>query len=286
MIRFRDHEGRSMSTLIGYFALAYAISWAIWAPLWLPVLGVAMPPVLSMPILHALGSFGPALAALVVTGADEGVPGIKRLLHRLVSIARQKRLALVALFGPFVLLAIALVLQPALAGSSADFAALLVNPGFPGVTGVFLFLLYLVTFGLGEEMGWRGYALPQLENRWSPFLATLALTAGWALWHWPLFLYWPGFTGLGLGGAIGWLVSLWFGAMILTWLHDKTGGSLLVVVLFHTAINTVFANANPADFAPMAVGVMVTLIGIAAAVALLLRPNPASADILKARPER
>jgi len=266
-----------MSSLIGFFALAYAISWAIWAPLWLPAFGLDVPQPLPMPLEHALGSFGPMLAALIVTGADDGVAGIKRLLRRLTAVGRKRWLVLIALLGPFVLLGIALGLQPLVTGTSPNLSALFVNPGFPGLTGLWLFLTYLVTFGLGEEMGWRGYALPQLEMRWPPFWATLVLTAFWALWHWPIFLYWPGFIGLGFGGAVGWFVSLWLGAMILTWLYDESGGSLLVVVLFHTSINAVFANPNPAAFAPLAVGVMITLIGCAAALVIFARPNPAFA---------
>jgi CAAX protease family protein len=254
-----------MRALLWYFGLAYGISWLVVAPLWLPALGIHGLPVL--PYHHSLASFGPAGAAIIVTGAREGRAGISGLFSSLVTVPRNRWLAGLALLGPFALLAIAYALAVAL-GQPAEPSTLMHSANYPGFSPFALFVLYLFTFGIGEEMGWRGFALPRLQERWSPFTATLVLSAGWALWHWPFFLYWPGMRDLGLGGGLGWFVSLWLGAMILTWFYNRSGGSLLVVALFHASVNTVFAADDPASFVPMAIGVMITLLGIGAAYAL------------------
>jgi membrane protease YdiL (CAAX protease family) len=98
------------------------------------------------------------------------------------------------------------------------------------------FLMILFLGGpLGEEIGWRGFALPRLVARHGPGPASLRLGVVWALWHLPVFLI----AGTDQYGQ----PILWYTVMVtaytflFTWVHEKTGGSLLLALLHHTAIN-------------------------------------------------
>jgi membrane protease YdiL (CAAX protease family) len=112
----------------------------------------------------------------------------------------------------------------------------------PGVArGLPALLLFLSTFFLGggvtEEPGWRGFLLPHLQLRMSPLFASLIVWIFWALWHLPL----------DLDGDIGSSYTAYFAnrfllllplTVIMTWLYNRSRGSLLAPALFHTAFNT------------------------------------------------
>lgn len=89
---------------------------------------------------------------------------------------------------------------------------------------------------MGEELGWRGFALPRLQARMSALSASLILGLLWALWHLPLYLT----AGHPLSEVFfGWfLLSILADAILFTWIFNNTRGSLLVVLLFHASIAT------------------------------------------------
>jgi membrane protease YdiL (CAAX protease family) len=97
----------------------------------------------------------------------------------------------------------------------------------PSVVYVFLFT------GLGEEPGWRGFALPRLQERHGPLVGTAVLGVVWALWHLPNVLF-SGYTG---ASYALWLVGTLASAVIYTWVYNRTGGSILIAALLHGAIN-------------------------------------------------
>jgi membrane protease YdiL (CAAX protease family) len=88
--------------------------------------------------------------------------------------------------------------------------------------------LWVITYGLGEEIGWRGYALPRMQRGRSALSATLILSALWALWHWPLFFY-----VLDIAILPMWLLGLTAGTVVFTWLYNSSGGSVLMIILWH-----------------------------------------------------
>lgn len=106
-------------------------------------------------------------------------------------------------------------------------------------------MILLVGGPLAEEPGWRGFALPRLEQQVGPLLGTLILGALWGLWHLPLFLFTPGYNGAGTGFAgIGLpFVSFVIGevalSVIFTWVFNNTGGSLWLSMLLHASVNTI-----------------------------------------------
>jgi membrane protease YdiL (CAAX protease family) len=86
---------------------------------------------------------------------------------------------------------------------------------------------------MGEEPGWRGFALPRLQDRHGPLLATAVLAVVWASWHLPNLLF-GGWTGLSF--AL-WLAGTVAAAFIYTWVYYRTGGSIMLAALLHGAIN-------------------------------------------------
>lgn len=99
------------------------------------------------------------------------------------------------------------------------------------------YFIWFFLFGgpLNEEPGWRGFALPRLQSRFSPLGASLILGTLWGLWHVPLHL-----MGMYYGGAWGALIRIQElpRAILFTWIYNRTKGSLFLVILFHAAINT------------------------------------------------
>ncbi len=84
--------------------------------------------------------------------------------------------------------------------------------------------------GLFEEIGWRGFALPHLQRRYSALVSSLIIGLVWAFWHFPNF---PAFTPPILAAFVPKVIVM---SLIFTWVYNSTGGSLFAVVLLHGAI--------------------------------------------------
>lgn len=92
---------------------------------------------------------------------------------------------------------------------------------------------------LGEELGWRGFALPYLQKRYSPLVASVVLGFFWAMWHAPLDIahgfVMPGFQGVACRAAFSMPLTVLF-----TFFYNRSGGSILVAILLHTSANSGF----------------------------------------------
>jgi len=204
--------------LVSFFVLAYALSWWPWI---LYAFGLSPAPI---------ASFGPFLAALVVLAITQGKSGIGGLLRRMVRWRVGIRWYAVALLLP-VGIALAATALNVLLGAQAPSAA-----DLGGWTGLFsTFAVVLLIPGAGgawEEPGWRGFALPSLQAGRSALVASLILGAVWALWHLPLVVA----TGQ-MGGWDIVIIMAW--TLVLTWVYNGTGGSVLIVMMMHAMFNTV-----------------------------------------------
>ena len=100
-----------------------------------------------------------------------------------------------------------------------------------------LFAFYILVLGgpLGEEIGWRGYLQPQLQEKFSPMTTSFIIGAVWTLWHIPLF--WLEGAAQQGGSIPDFVISVFAMAFIFTWLYIQTKGSLFLAILFHTSIN-------------------------------------------------
>lgn len=251
--------------LATFFALAYGISWVLWAPLWLPAFGVHGLP--AIPYHHALGALGPITAAFLVSAMETGLAGPADLLRRMGLWRRRLVWVAVALLAPYVLLELAVVAASLLNGENVSPAGVGRSREFPQFSALGFLVYNIVSFGFGEEAGWRGFALPRLQTRHSALVASLLLTCGWALWHVPLFFYRPGYTSMDVAGVAGWFFSLLTGAVLLTWLYNESRGSILVVALFHATVDVTFSSDISSPFVVNITGALITCWGIIVLIA-------------------
>lgn len=246
--------------LWAYFILAYAISWSIGIPLALAHQGVI--PEITPQWTHYLIAFGPMLAALIVTGFSQGIAGLKDLGKRMIRWACPKWL--IFAFSPLIIGWVLIKISNGLTDSlvrMSDFGAV----NFLPPLGMKALLLWIFTFGLGEETGWRGFALPRLQQNRSALAATLILAALWALWHLPQFFY-----VFEPSMVFGWLIGLFAGAVVLTWLYNSTKDSILMVTIWHGCFNFVTATTVDTGFLPAVLSMLV----IFWAIFVIVRTKP------------
>jgi uncharacterized protein len=214
---------------LAFYSLTLAISWSFWIPV--AVSHQALIPLWPSTLFLIFGAFGPSLAAIVLTAMDGGRNAIRGLFSGLLKWRVDVRWYLVVLLLPAVFCLSAVALHVLLGGA----APRLYSP-VPWYLLPAYFLHVLLFVGpMTEEIGWRWYALPMLQAERSALLASLVLGSSWALWHLPLAwtgeTSWPGLPFPLFALAI---VAL---AILFTWAYNGTGGSLLIVLLFHAAIN-------------------------------------------------
>jgi membrane protease YdiL (CAAX protease family) len=224
--------------LVAFFIMAYVGSWIVWLPMLLAGNNLLLPvsaitPGLKFLILVLAPFAGPTLAAFVMTAVLQGRAGVRALLARLVQWRFGLPWYVVALAGPLllVMLAVAAVYGPAvlpplheqgLQIGAAYLITLVVNLFIGGI--------------LGEEPGWRGFALPRLQARYGPLGGSIVLSIFWSLWHLPLILT-PG--GTTWTGSIALYLVLNIALTLLhTWVFNSTRFSLLSAMLLHAAVNT------------------------------------------------
>ena len=199
--------------LLTYFLLAYAFAWAL-APL------IAISPMYGLP-----GLFAPALAGIIIVGLRGGRTQVGLLLRKLAIWRVGLVWYLVALGLPF--------LVSFLASAPARF----LHPGasfeLAPLTPLGLVVFVLV---VGEELGWRGYAQPELEKRYSPLVAAIILGVLWGFWHLPNFFI-PGLPHyeIPLSAFVIYTTGL---SVLAAWLLKHTRGSVLMATLLHGATNT------------------------------------------------
>jgi uncharacterized protein len=218
--------------VMAYCILAYTISWAVELPLATSAQGWLQLPVPFA--LHYLAAFGPMLAALIVTAATEGSTGIRHLLAGLVKWRVGLGWFLFSALSPIALFIVAVIAGYVTNGTWPDISLLGDVDYLPYLGIVGALVLWLFTFGVGEEVGWRGYALPRLQKGRSALAATLILGTAWAFWHVPAFLYRDTYRAMGLAAGLPILtLSILAASIVFTWLYNSTRGSLLLLILFH-----------------------------------------------------
>jgi CAAX protease family protein len=244
--------------LVSYFVMAYAISWfyVIVFEIFWPVPDTI---VTDVPLL-----FGPVGAGFVMTAVVAGRVGVRQLLRRLVLWRVSPAWYLFAFVAVPALYVLGLAFVPgAFSSVSLPLSTLLLLPAF--------FVVLLVTGGpLLEEPGWRGFALPRLQQRWGPLAGTVILGVLWAGWHTPQY-FTPVFAatngGLTLSGVAVFLIAAVSFSLIITWAFNHTRASVLIAILIHQCINftqglttTILPGAKNNEVGPVVVFAAVALI--------------------------
>jgi membrane protease YdiL (CAAX protease family) len=214
--------------LAAFTLLAYGLSWVVQVPLALQAQDLLMT---RIPFaLHYLSGFGPLLAAFIITWKISGKQGLRELLGRLTKWRVGLKWWLVAI-SPLIALILLSLGMELLGHDGPSVAQLGKIDHFPAI-GLGTLALWLATFGLGEETGWRGFVLPRLQRGRSALVATVMLWLIWVFWHLPLFFYM--YSPAILPGL---LLGLLAGAIVFTWIYNSTDGSLLMTVIWHGTYN-------------------------------------------------
>lgn len=205
--------------ITAFYALLLALTW--------PIMIVAGDTVATD---VALAVLGPSVCALIVAGVVGGRHAVTALLRRVLMWRAPWWAWFYAIVGNGVLLVGGAVVVVYLLGDGGldwDVVPLV-------VTLALNLVILLVVPGLTEEIGWRGFALPQMQERSGPVIASLGVGVLWAAWHYPLIIVREGGVTLAL---------LWFtigvvgASFAYTWLHNATGGSVLLAIVLHAGEN-------------------------------------------------
>ena len=219
--------------LIAFFLLTFALTWSCWIPI---ALGF---PLRSAPgqVLVYVGVFAPAIVALALTRSRQGGGGVRRLLGRVLPVTVAARWVAFALGYTLALKLVAAVLHRLVSGTWPTFGA--------GPLWEIPFAIAISTpTQAGEELGWRGYALPRLAERLGLARASLVLGLVWAVWHLPLFFL-RGSDTFGQSFVV-YTVQVIAVSVASAMLCARTGGGLFLPMLFHAAVN------NTQDIVPSA----------------------------------
>lgn len=208
-----------------FFALTIAMTWACWMPV---VLADAVSPALSW--LWLLGVFAPALVAIAVTGRVEGSEGVRALLRQALKWRVKARWYGFAVGYIAVIKLSVAVIERLFTGAWPPF-------GHEGPVVLLVATLLSAPVQIGEELGWRGFALPRLADRMGLRAASLVLGVIWAGWHLPQF-------ALRTADTYHQSFPIWSFEVIgisvaMAWLYGKTGGSVLLTMLMHAAVNNI-----------------------------------------------
>jgi membrane protease YdiL (CAAX protease family) len=223
-----------------YFFLAYAVSWLGWLPLVLSQTGLGLLP-FHPPLLPAIlgGALGPIAAGFLMTAITSGRAGVRQLLRRFLLWRVGVQWYVFAILGIPALMLVGV--PPIIPGALTTFRFSTLLPTLLMYAGIFVVQFFISP--LAEEPGWRGFALPRLQEGYGPLKGTLLLGLLWGCWHFPLFLV-PGYDGAGtglFGVALSFgefLLSVFAIAIIITWVFNHTRGSLLLVMMVHAATDS------------------------------------------------
>lgn len=253
--------------MLSFCLLAFAISWGVmiaYAASQASLIPVRLPYEFAW-----LGQFGPSIAAFMLVAWHTGTEGVWRLMKRgvywRVGIGWY---TFVLLFAPTIWLMVLSVHRllgytvpaPDITSWYTGFANLLRDEPSAGIFSalsafaqlgplhalVLVIVFSIVSGGISEEFGWRGYLLPRLQNRRAALTASLIVGLLWTVWHvppanWDLLLtsgagpFLQAMPGILLPGL--YMVPL---AVLFTWVYNGTEGSVLLAILFHAVGNMSF----------------------------------------------
>lgn len=220
---------------IHFFVLTYLLSWLIWIPLTLSHFGIGSFHIAEeiSNIVRLLGVLMPAVSALILTRLTGGRGATRNLWTRLFLWRVDAKWWLAAVVGQPVLLVLAALVSNLVSDSKVTPEPLVSANAFIVNT------IMLLIATLGEEIGWRGVALPSLQGQNSAVKSSVVLGLLWGIWHIPFWLLLDTFDQFGIGYLglnLLFVVPLTF---YITWFFNHSRQSLLLPVMLHLTFNIV-----------------------------------------------
>jgi membrane protease YdiL (CAAX protease family) len=201
--------------LAWFFTLAFILHWLL----------IAVEEMGPLAPLSWLATWAPNIAAvLVVLFVTKEKGGVRRLIGGWAKWRVGAAWYLVAV-SPFFVNLLAVVIFLVLGNKSP-------GPLFPfdWKTVVFMLVLGLLTGASGEELGWRGFALPILQERYSALASSVVVGVMWSAWHLPAYFLTNSYDGIPFWGFTLYNIT---GSILITWAFNNSGGSVLLATLFH-----------------------------------------------------
>lgn len=230
---FTNKSFNNRYPLITFFLLAFTGTWLVISPWVFDTFGwIEIPDELGI-ILFILSTFtGPFFAAFYVTGKLEGKKGKKNLWRRIF----QMRIGLVWYVAVLFTFLLVWLTAYNLLYRGAPLAALIANPALMVTAFLPNVLTGLLIPSLGEEPGWRGFALPRLQKDFGPVLGTLILGTLHGIWHLPA-LFTPLLGPFSWDSFLTFVLTAAAGTFIYTWVFNNTRGSVWIAILLHASSN-------------------------------------------------
>ena len=257
-------------SLVTFFLLVFILTWVVWVP---RASGA------PLGLVGQAWTWAPAIAALLAAVLTGGRGALRELGSRLVRWRVGWQWYLVVILGPAAFSVAVAGIYTLFGGSWAEAAPPAILQGQLLFLPLFLMILTL-TDGLGEELAWRGFALPRLLTHHNALVASVVLGVIWALWHLPL---------LWTEGATMYQQPIWLFLMdimatsvLFTWVFLHTRGSVLIAMLFHGATNLFLVSPDVAStgdlglpvLAMVAKWVLVAIVLLVAGPSLVGGPRP------------
>jgi uncharacterized protein len=237
-----NSESRPEFPLLLFFLLSFLFVFILALPAILFNYGVTDLEVPFEPLL-ILGSWTPNIAAfLIIAFVIKKKGGVSALIRRWLMWKESPFWYLIAI-SPLLISALAAGVYHVADGTPPD----VFEPVTPGVL-IVLFILALVTGAMGEELGWRGFALPRMQSAMSAFTASVILGTIWGFWHLPLWFAGLGWEDMSFALFTYNCVAI---SVVMTWVCNNTNGNMLLITLMHLSYNFGWNLMNLAWQVPM-----------------------------------
>jgi len=240
--------------IVSYIVIAYAITWLILFPLSIYYENLSVE---TAEVWHAFGALGPATSSIIVIYVWKGKKGLAELKE---GVLKHSGVAnLIFALSPLILFIITMIIESVIGTFSFD--QFLQDNNLMSMSAVLFFFLPSLSYGIFEEIGWRGFLLPSLQRKYNALLATIVLTVVWALWHTPLFFYrYTMFSLSNPASLIAFFSLMLSGSIVLTSLFNNSKGSILMVILWHITYDLV--SSNRTGMATMIVSIAFVIIDL------------------------
>ena len=240
-----------------FVLLTYILTWSIEIPMTLTKHGYTAINISKG--LQTICTLSPGIVAILLTGIYFGKNSLKSLFKAIVKWRVKFKWYLIIIILGIALCGLSLLLFNWITGQS-------ILPDQP-YNFVFYFILILFVSAFWEEIGWRGFLLPVLQEKYTAIKSSLIIGFVWGLWHLPIYL---AINPYGDKTIIYWLmmfIGCFALSIIATYLYNSTKGSLLICILFHNAINTsaayFYGNIKGEELRPLLIWILLLIVSAA-----------------------
>jgi membrane protease YdiL (CAAX protease family) len=245
-----------------FVLLTYLLTWSVVIPIALTKHGYAAINISRS--LQIISTLSPGIVAIILTAIYFGKSGIKSLFKGIVKWRVKFNFYIIIIIVGIVTCGLSLLIFNWITGQS-------IKPDEP-YNFVFYFILILFVSAFWEEIGWRGFLLPLLQEKYTAIKSSLIIGFVWGLWHLPIYL---AINPYGDKTIIYWLM-MFFACVVIsiiaTYLYNSTKGSILICILFHNTINTsaayFYGNLKGAELRELLIWILLLIVS---AVIILIK---------------